>query len=114
DVVAKPSRERDVPSLPEIPEAGREIRVVEIFWKAEAEDVGQAAGDGRVALEIAENLQAKSSDDTPGGEHSRAFSEPRPVSIHERAEVVAQRAFQKVASRNPVEALGKRFPSQRP
>src|SRR5438093_10004681 len=57
EVVPQPARQRDVPSRPELAEAARKVRAIEVDPEIETEDSRQADGDVRVAGEIAVDLK---------------------------------------------------------
>ena len=52
DIVAKPSRQTDVPPLPEITQPGRQVRVVEIQHQADAKQPADPASHIGIAAEI--------------------------------------------------------------
>src|SRR6202000_275307 len=59
NVIAKPCRQADVPSRPEIAQARGKIRIVEVQDEIEPQDLGDAAGHVGVAAEIEEYLPRK-------------------------------------------------------
>ena len=59
EIVAQPGREADVPAAPVIARAHREERCAEVDDEVEAEPLGDAARDRRVAREVAVDLQGE-------------------------------------------------------
>ena len=59
EIIAEPRGQRDVPAAPEIADARREVRRVEVLHQVEAEDLRRADRDHRVAAEVAVDLQRK-------------------------------------------------------
>src|SRR5207247_3270020 len=57
EVIPQPARKRDVPARPELTEAAREVRAVEVDAEVESEDARQSDGDARVAGEVAVDLE---------------------------------------------------------
>src|SRR2546427_10674086 len=68
-IVAKPCRQRDVPSLPKLRNAFCVIRTIEIGHEMEAHDLGRSNGNVRVAGKIAINLNRKK-DGSDGQRHA--------------------------------------------
>ena len=68
DVVAEPSRQRDVPTTPELGNVAAEIRHVEVPHQPDAEQLGRADGNVAVAREVAVNLEGEED----GGKEQRA------------------------------------------
>ena len=58
-VVAEPGGQRDVPARPEVADARRQIRRVEVLHQVETEDLRRADRDHGIAAEIAVDLQRK-------------------------------------------------------
>ena len=58
-VVAEPGGQRNVPATPEVADARRKIRRIEVLHQVEAEDLCRADRDHRVAAEVAVDLQRK-------------------------------------------------------
>ncbi len=65
-IVAEPRAERDMPAPPEFRCTARDIRIVEVLRKAEAEHPPQANGRITVSREIKVNLQSVSQHSEPG------------------------------------------------
>ena len=66
EVVPQPGRQADVPALPEVPEAERPVRLVEVHREAEAQQQGDPDGNVAVAAEVAVDLQRVSVDSQQG------------------------------------------------
>lgn len=59
DVIAEPSRQRNVPSAPELGNVAAEIRHVEVAHQPDAEQLRSADGDVGISGEIAVNLESE-------------------------------------------------------
>ena len=59
EVVSKPRRQRDVPSLPESARAVREVRQAKVEHEVEAHQLRHAASDVRIAGEVAVDLKGE-------------------------------------------------------
>src|SRR5580698_7590245 len=59
DIVAEPGGERDVPALPELAIALREVRMIEVGHELKAHNPGASDGDVGVAGEIGVDLHGK-------------------------------------------------------
>lgn len=99
DVIPEPSRQRDVPTPPELGDVAAEIRHVEVAHQPDPKELRRSDGDVRVAREVAVNLESEED----GGEQKRAsrlfrVSRKHLVDIH-RA-VVGHHDFLEQPSKN--------------
>ena len=82
EIIAEPRGQRDVPAAPEIADARREVRRVEVLHQVEAEDLRRADRDHGIAAEVAVDLQRE----RQRRQQQRDASEGRviiPDSVHE-------------------------------
>ena len=59
EIILEPGRQADVPAVPEVAQAGRGVRVVEIQHEAKAHELGDAAGHVGIAAEVEIDLPAE-------------------------------------------------------
>ncbi len=91
EVVTQPGRERDVPAMPEIGDARREVRHREVFRKDEAEEARAADGDVAVPREIEIDLHAERENGAPRREHPRMRRGRAEIRVCRRRELIGDR-----------------------
>src|ERR1019366_3466756 len=72
EVIPQPTRETDVPSAPELPRAGRLIRLVKILRDVDAKEMAQAHGHVGITAEIKVDLEGITERGQPGSANGKA------------------------------------------
>ena len=71
DIITEPAAHRDMPALPEICDAVRDKRIVEVFREVEAQHAAEADRHIGITGKVEVDLESVSNRAQPSGEHSR-------------------------------------------
>src|SRR5450631_599340 len=91
-IVAQPTREADVPALPELGDVAREIRKAKINRELIAEQPRTGDRHIRVAGEVAINLDGVEKDGNPGAHRIEAPGRGE-ISVHRKRERIGDAGF---------------------
>ena len=88
DIITKPAAHRDMPAPPEICDAVRDKRIVEVFREVEAQHAAEADRHVRITGKVEVDLESVSDRAKPGSEHRRRGL--RGSSFPEKTDVVGE------------------------